>query len=69
MFTKPPPGYSITGKKDEYYLERVILDAWNPFDSWKAALAAAWEDFDEERAEGERRRNNNRTLARSETVD
>ncbi len=56
MASNLPPGYSLTGKKDEYYLERIIQDQWNPFDSWDEAVKAAWEDFDAEHAEGERRR-------------
>ena len=43
---KMPPRYSITGKKDVFYLEHLVEDQWEPFDSLEEAEDAAWEDFD-----------------------
>lgn len=49
--TTLPPRYSLTGKGDEWYLERMIQDQWHPMSTSEEAIEIAWSDFNDEHEE------------------
>lgn len=45
MTQQAPPEYMLTGKGDDWYLERMAQDQWDPFDSEQETVDEAWADY------------------------